>query len=279
MGKEEASRYRELVARANFLSMDRPDIAFAVKELCRSMSSPTRRDAEALKRLSRYLHGRPRVILAFPWQDAEDITVFTDSDWSGCLSTRRSTSGGALMRGNHLLRHWSSTQQTVALSSAEAELISIVKGTSEGIGARSLLRDVGRDAAVRVRADASAAIGMARRAGVGRVRHLDTRILWIQDRVRTGDVALGKVAGLENPADLFTKYLPIEAASRHCERLGCASREGRAASAPVVVGCMLPEALVTRKVPSEEGCRKAPASSVRCASQIAPQHSECIARP
>ncbi len=50
-----ASEFRALAARVNFLASDRPDISFAVKELCRGMSSPTSRDADALKRLARYL--------------------------------------------------------------------------------------------------------------------------------------------------------------------------------------------------------------------------------
>jgi hypothetical protein len=234
LNAEEAGKYREAVARANFLSADRPDISYAVKELCRSMSAPTSRDDEALKRLSRYLLGRPRMVMEFVWQEPMPITVYTDSDWAGCLTTRKSTSGGALMRGTHLLRHWSATQPTIALSSAEAELAAIVRGASEALGMRSLMRDLHRDTTVQIWADASAAIGIVRRSGVGRVRHLDTRMLWIQQKVREGDLQLGKVDGQVNPADLFTKPLPTEAISEHCFRMSCACRTGRAATAPDV---------------------------------------------
>ena len=75
-----------MAARANFLASDRPDTAFAVKELCRGMSAPTTRDSEALKRLSRYLLGQPRLIIHFGWQDAPRcLDVFSDSDWAGCV--------------------------------------------------------------------------------------------------------------------------------------------------------------------------------------------------
>eukprot|EP00972_Heterocapsa_arctica_P039192 5773931-Heterocapsa_arctica.AAC.1 len=92
------------------------------------------------------------------------------------------------MRGTHLLKHWSSTQATVALSSAEAELISVVRGPSEGMGIRSLAIDVGVHHGINLGADASAAIDVCRRTGVGNIRHLGTRLLWIQDKVRSGEI-------------------------------------------------------------------------------------------
>eukprot|EP00974_Lingulodinium_polyedra_P082078 7946493-Lingulodinium_polyedra.AAC.1 len=62
----------------------------------------------------------------FQWQTpVKALLVMTDSDWAGCARTRKSTSGGVVMRGRHLIKHWSGTQSTAALSSAEAELISL----------------------------------------------------------------------------------------------------------------------------------------------------------
>ena len=67
------------------------------------------------------------------------------------------------MIGRHCIRSWSKTQATIALSSAEAELIALVKSTTEGIGMTSLMRDVGRSGKVQVYADASAALGIVAR--------------------------------------------------------------------------------------------------------------------
>ncbi len=215
-------------ARANFLASDRPDIAFAVKELCRGMSAPTARDPEALKRLARYLLGKPRVVFHYAWQRApESLDVYTDSDWAGCVKTRKSTTGGALLRGRHVLKTWSGTQATIALSSAEAELIAAGKGAAEGLAVRSLVRDFGRNCALRVHVDSSAAISICRRTGAGKVRHLDTRLLWVQELVRDGTIEVIKVAGTVNPADLMTKHLPAEAISANLTRLDCFEREGR----------------------------------------------------
>lgn len=218
LDEKQASDFRAQVARANFMAIDRPDAAFAIKELCRCMSSPCKADAEALKRLARYLLGVPWLVIHFPWQDDPgEVVVFTNSDWAGCPRTRRSTSGGVLMRGCHLLRHWCTTQPTVALSSAEAELVSIVRGSSEGIGMRGLMEDLGFTCRVKTLTDAQAAIGICKRSGVGRVRHLDTR-LWVQVKIRSGDIDIGSVLGSDNPSDLLAKHVLSELTACHTSR-------------------------------------------------------------
>eukprot|EP00969_Alexandrium_andersonii_P043624 1912624-Alexandrium_andersonii.AAC.1 len=76
------------------------------------------------------------------------------------------------MRGQHAIKHWSTTQKTIALSPGEAELAGIVKGAAEGLGLRAIAQDLGFTAALEVCAGSSAAIGICRRTGIGRVRHL-----------------------------------------------------------------------------------------------------------
>eukprot|EP00969_Alexandrium_andersonii_P144754 6401224-Alexandrium_andersonii.AAC.1 len=78
--------------------------------------------------------------------------------------------------------HWSATQKTSALSSGEAELAGIVKGAAEGLGLTAIAQDLGFTAALEVCADSSAAIGICRRTGIGRVRHLAVAQLWVQER-------------------------------------------------------------------------------------------------
>ena len=94
--------------------------------------------------------------------------------------------------GSHLLRHRSNTQGVIALSSAEAELNGVVRGAIHGLGFQSLARDVGETAELEVLTDSSAAVGICRRKGLGKVRHLDTNLLWVQDKVREGAFALSR---------------------------------------------------------------------------------------
>ena len=120
--------FRAVAARAMYLSLDRPDIMFSAKELCREFAAPTCHRVVKLKRLVRYLKGRPRMQLVFQFQEMPDaLTTFTDSDWAGCPYSRRSTSGGIVMLGRRLLKCWSRTQATVALPSAGAELYAAIK--------------------------------------------------------------------------------------------------------------------------------------------------------
>ena len=199
LDKAEGSRYRACVARANYLAQDRPDIAFAVKEACRDMSAPTISSWEKIKRVVRYLRGEPRVVYDYRWQGQEDLTVYVDTDWAGCFKSRKSTSGGAIVRGTHLLKHWSTTQQTIALSSGEAELKGIVKGAAEGMGLQSVGRDLNTELSIHLYTDSSAAMGIVARKGMGRVRHIEVGELWIQDAVKQRKITVSKVKGEENP--------------------------------------------------------------------------------
>ena len=208
--KADATKYRGLAARANYLAQDRLDVQFAVKEIARRMSSPKEGDMGLFRRLAKYLIGAPRAIYAYVWQsDTARLEAYVDSDWAGCKGSRRSTSGGALCRGQHLLKSWSTTQATIALSSAEAELYSLVKGAAQTLGMMALGRDLGVSLEATVNTDASAALGIIQRQGLGKLRHISTQFLWVQEKVRGNEFDIAKVPGLDNPAAVqrWTKLL------------------------------------------------------------------------
>lgn len=229
----ETSVFRALAARANYLAQDRIDLQFSAKEVCRFMSAPTNTSKEALRWLGRFLLGHKRVVYSYPFQRAEGIDVYSDTDWSGCPRTRKSTSGGCIMVGSHCIRTWSSTQPSVTLSSGEAEYYGLVKAAGAGLGHQSLLLDLGLELPVTAWTDSSAAIGIASRSGLGKLRHLETHTLWLQEKVRTGSIVVRKVRGEVNPADLFTKHLPSrEKVHQLLKLFGCEYRAGRAAAAP-----------------------------------------------
>ena len=134
LSREEAWRYWSVVARANYLAQDGPDIRFTVKELCRKMSKPNLNDWRALKKLCRYLRGRPRLRQrTMPERGPPGtLDVYVDYDWAGCRETRKSTNGGVLVVRGMCLKVWSSTQTVVARSSGEAEYCAAVKGALQG---------------------------------------------------------------------------------------------------------------------------------------------------
>ena len=173
-----------VAAIANFLALDRPDIIYAAKEVCRFMSKPTDVAMMAIKRLGRYLKDHPRLVFRFERQEAESIEVYSDTDWAGCTRTRKSTSGGCLIVGTHVIKTWSSTQVSLALSSGEAEYYGVVRGAGIGLGQQALFKDAGLELPLRVWTDSLAAMGTSSRQGLGKLRHLECHSLWIQQRLR-----------------------------------------------------------------------------------------------
>ena len=223
-----ATQYRGLTARANYIAQDRAEIQFAVKELCRCMSTPNNDSWDKLKRLARYLAGRPRAVSIFAWQEKTDVLdIYSDANWAGCKASRKSTSGGTALWGGVCLKSYSKTQGTIAQSSAESELIAVVKAACEAIGSVALADDLGIKLRVRLHIDAAAALGILERQGVGRVRHLDIGVLWLQEQQLRRIVELAKVLGTKNPADLMTKHLAQEAVSQYAAVLGYDFRSGR----------------------------------------------------
>eukprot|EP00973_Karenia_brevis_P039644 5474387-Karenia_brevis.AAC.1 len=239
----EATKYRAICARVNYLALDRPDLMYSAKECSRSMSSPTRLDWRKLKRIGRYLIYRPRMVVKYLWQgswsevtgNTKAMLGFSDSDWAGCQKSRGSTSGGAVQLGGHWIKAWSRTQATVALSSAEAELYAMIKTSSEVLGIISILKDLGVSVKGEILGDASACLAVIQRQGLGKMRHIDTGFLWVQEKSARKELTYGKVHGKWNPADLLTKYLCGQDVDQHSQALCTEFRSGRALSAPKLI--------------------------------------------
>ena len=137
------------------------------------------------------------------------------------------------MFGSHVLKTWSATQPSISLSSGEAEYYGMVKAAGIAIGQQSLMNDLGMIVRVRVWTDSSAAIGICGKSGLGKLRHVQTHSLWVQERVRAGAIELRKVHGEVNPADLFTKHLSSRDRMNQLVKLfNCEFRDRRADSAP-----------------------------------------------
>ncbi len=204
----EAEEFRALAARANYLAMDRPDVQFAVKEACRDMAAPTRASWQKMRRIARFSLESPRLVWRFGGEpeELEILEVFADSDWADCLRTRRSTSGGVVMLGGVALKHWSSTWASIALSPAEAENTALVKSASEGLGIQAIAKDL----EWRLHTDSAAAKTIVSRSGVGKVRHLATKVLWVQEAVKDGRIEVATVRGDRSRADILTKTKSAE---------------------------------------------------------------------
>ena len=202
--------------RAAYLAQDDPCISEAVKGLARHMNAPTESDFQRLKRLGRFVVNYPMTANVFPRQPMFDrIREYVDTDHAGCALTRM-----ASVLGRHCVKHQSNLQSTISLSSGESEWYGVVKGSAAGLALQSLLADWGITVSIDVLSDSSAARGFSTRQGLGKMRHVQTRYLWVQERVKEGHLRVLPVRGKNNPADLFTKAVSGRLRVRFIEKLG-----------------------------------------------------------
>ena len=200
------------------------------------MAKPIVGDWRKMKKVGRFLVGRKRVVWRYRWQDeGQRWRVYTDSDWAGCRKTRKSSSGGVLMLGVHCIKAWCSTQGALALSSAEAEFYSMVEGVLRVKGLANIGREIGLEGGgkeiqvdvkeVEVGTDSSAAKGFVSKRGVGKMRHMEVKWLWLQEEVQKRRVVVKKVRGGDNPADVVTKYLTRKEVMERLGRVGIRVRD------------------------------------------------------
>ena len=216
MRLEEASTYRMSVARLNHFSSDRPDIQHPAKEARKNMAQPQFHHWSLLKRIGTYLVDAPRVVQTFRWQsEMNTVTGHSDSDWAGDQKIRKSTSEGVCGIGPHVTKPRSSTQQMVALSSAEFEPYALLKRVCQTFGLMNFANDLWIKLQAIAHIDVSAAFAASQRQGFGKLMHIDTHWLRIQERINWGDIKANNAHGKGNPTDLMIKHLFGQEIVRH----------------------------------------------------------------
>eukprot|EP00438_Fugacium_kawagutii_P000632 Skav224354 [mRNA] locus=scaffold2411:362652:363395:- [translate_table: standard] len=221
LSKEEHQSYRRIVGKLQWLAYIRPDMAYAIKELARGTQQPCIRDQRKLKHLVRYLAGtkrhtspiKPSIRIGKNHSQPLDINIFVDSDWAGCASTRKSTSGFIIQFCGATIHFGSRTQSVVALSSAEAEFYAIGAGCQEALFIRNFIKEAFgyHKLNIRIHTDSSAGKSMASRQGVSKkAKHIELKFMFIQNLVQAGVVSIHKIPGKDNPSDILTKYITLE---------------------------------------------------------------------
>ena len=193
----------------------------SVKESARKITCPTESDERNLKRTVRFLKGVPNAkslieIVTPP----KFVNMYTDSDRASQATTCKSTSGGVVQWCNATLTAWSQTQQTVSLSSAEAELFALTTGTSEGMVTKHLLQELGHKAILMNHVDSQSAKAWASRRGLGRMKDVMLKYMFVQDVVNKKLTNLAHINTKLNKADLMTKSHTSEAHKKGCAMMG-----------------------------------------------------------
>ena len=205
-----AREYRQDTGTLLYVSSGRYDLQFACKRLGEQMATPKRMGDLRLARVARYLAGDEVRHLALVFKLGEPTPtrsrIPVDSDWAG-HEDRYSTHSGCELIGTHMIDSWVATDQVRALSSAEAELYGIVDGSARGLQTKHAMEECSTAWEVAVESDASAGIALATRSGVGKVRHIETKWLWVQDAIRQKKIGLSKCRGVDNVSDIGTKPL------------------------------------------------------------------------
>ncbi|KAL8143673.1 hypothetical protein V2J09_016705 [Rumex salicifolius] len=206
---EDARLYRQLVGSLIYLTITRPDLTYAVGVVSQFMHTPRKPHLEAVRRIVRYVG-------------------FTDTDWAGDPSTRRSTSGYTFSMGSGVVSWCSKKQPTVALSSTEAEYRATTMAAQECTWLLQLVQDMGQDAnyTVGIYCDNQSAIRLATNPVFhARTKHIEVHHHYIREKVLSGEVELVPVATNEQVADIFTKALALPKFGKFRTMLGMCTRE------------------------------------------------------
>eukprot|EP00971_Amphidinium_carterae_P349578 6491090-Amphidinium_carterae.1 len=182
---EDHKIYRSVFGRLQFASPRRPDLLFTLKELGRGLAKPTKGHWKLMKHVMRYIHGCSETVLVHVSKRTARgvLRAQADSDWAGCRSTRRSTSCGMIWWSGVLISSYARTQRlqsTIATSSAESEYYGACACASEAVYVKELLRFIGEETQIHLELDASSAISMGSRVGLGE----DHRITQHHERSR-----------------------------------------------------------------------------------------------
>ncbi|GFY82953.1 hypothetical protein Acr_02g0011930 [Actinidia rufa] len=205
-----ASTPLELVGSLIYLTVTHPDIAHAVHLVSQFMSAPCSTHYATVLRILRYVKGTLFHGLHFSSQSSLQLYAYSDADWAGDPTDRRSTTGFCFFLGDSLISWRSKKQTLVARSSTEAEYRALADTTQELLWLRWLLQDMGvnHSGATVLHCDNRSAILIAHNDVFhDRTKHIDIDCHFIRQHVVRGTVHLLPISSADQTADIFTKSL------------------------------------------------------------------------
>ena len=217
--------YRELTGSLQYLStMTRPDLAYAVNKLSQYNDCYSEELFKVARGLLRYLQGTINHGLCLGLRSEQHLQACVDSDHQGCRDTRRSTTGWVVQFSGSTIAWKSKRQNIVSHSTAESELIALdhcvrdVQWERRGIQA---LTNVSLPGPTIVHVDNRSAIDLAKNnSSHDSTKHIDARYFYVRELIKAEQVSILHIAGIDNPADIFTKALPFDSFSKHRSTLG-----------------------------------------------------------
>ena len=204
--------YRQLVGSLIYLTVTRPDISYAVHLVSQFMAAPRTTHYSAVLRILRYVKGTLLHGLHFSAKSSLVLSGYSDADWAGDPTDRRSTTGYCFFLGDSLVSWRSKKQTVVSRSSTESEYRALADATSELLWLRWLLSDLGvsQPTSTVLHCDNRSAIQIAHNDVFHeRTKHIEIDCHFIRHHVSQGTVDLLSVSSADQTADIFTKsHLP-----------------------------------------------------------------------
>ncbi|GJT45474.1 hypothetical protein Tco_0954189 [Tanacetum coccineum] len=218
----DATLYRVMFGSLIYLTSSRLDLIYVVCLCARYQAKPTEKHLNAVKRIFRYLKGTINMGLWYSKDIGMSMTAYAYADHTGCQDTRRSTSGSAQFLCDKLVSWSSKKQKCTAISSTEAEYITLSGCCAQILWMRSQLTDYGfQFNKIPLCCDNKSAIALCcNNAQHSRAKHIDVRYHFIKEQVENGIVELYFVRTEYQLADIFTKPMPRERFNFLIEKLG-----------------------------------------------------------
>ena len=205
--------FRELIGSLMFLAnVTRPDISFAVNVLSRFLNNYSESHWQAAKRILRYLRGTIEYGIMYVCdKEAVTLSCYSDADYAGDVSTRRSTTGYIFKMCDGPVSWCAQRQRTVSLSTTEAEYVAAGSASREVVWLRRLLEEVEClcSGPTVLNVDNQSAIRLIKNPEFHkRTKHIDIQHHYVRELYESGEISVSYVSSEEQLADLFTKPLP-----------------------------------------------------------------------
>ncbi|GJV05260.1 retrovirus-related pol polyprotein from transposon TNT 1-94 [Tanacetum coccineum] len=214
--------YRRMIGGLMYLTASRPDIAYATFVCARHQARPSVKHLKEVKRIFRYLRQSYKMGLWYPKDSEFELIGYSDADHAGCKDDCKSTSGGLQFLGEKLVSWSSKKQDCTAMSTAEAEYVSLSACCAQVISMRTQMLDYGyKYNRIPMYCDSKSAIAIScNPVQHSKTKHIDIRYHFIKEHVEKGTVELYFVGTEYQLADLFTKALPKERFEYLVHRIG-----------------------------------------------------------
>jgi histone deacetylase 1/2 len=229
---DEATTYRSIVGGLQYLLVTRPDISFAVNKVCQYMQTPRQPHWSAVKRILRYISSTISHGIHLRRSSSSLLSAFSDADWAGDSDDRRSTGGHAIFYGPNLIAWSARKQATVSRSSTESEYKALANVTAELIWVQSLLQELGVPQArppILWCDNIGATYLSSNPVFHARTKHIEVDHHFVRERVAQKLLHIKFISSKDQPADIFTKPLPLpqfSACRRNLSLLDTAKIEG-----------------------------------------------------